>query len=151
MYHVLFQLALNDFDTAGCLVLGSQSLAFFYRFWSLGKLTSNIIHELLSLVLHLLLNLLFEPSSSYFADLMSNLIFGSISIEHFKVIEFINIGWNDLATQYYHINSLKLPRFNLRLQELLLFFSNLRMHFWTCFLLISFADFHFVLDILLES
>ena len=150
VYHVLFQFALNDFDTAGCLVLGSQSLAFFDRFWSLSKLSSNII-QLLSVVLHLLLNLLFEPSSSYFADLMADLIFGGIGVKHFKLIEFFNISRNDPATQYDHINSLQLPRFNLRLQELLLFFSDLRMHFWTCLLLISFTDFHFVLDILLES
>ena len=151
VYHVLFQLALNDFDTAGCVVLGTQSLALFHRFRSLGKLSSDIIHQLLSLLLDLLLNLLLEPSSSYFADLMSDLIFGSIGVKPFKLIEFFNVCWNYLTTQYDHINSLQLPRFNLRLQELLLFFSNLRMHFWTCLLLISFTDFHFVLDILLQS
>ena len=151
MYHVLFQFALNDFDTAGCVVLSAQSLAFFHRFWSLSKLPSNIIHQLLSLLLDLLLNLLFEPSSSYFADLMTDLIFGSIGVKHFKLIKVFNISWDYLATQYDHINSLQLPRLNLRLQELLLFFSDLRMHFWTCLLLISFTDFHFILDILLQS
>lgn len=151
MYHILFQFALNDFDGAGCIVLCTQSLAFFHRFRSLGQLSSNVVQQLLCLLLDLLLNLLFEPSSSYFADLMSNLIFGTIVVKHFQLIEFINVGWDYLATQYDHINSLQLPRFNLRLQELLLFFSNLRMHFWTCLLLISFTDFHFILDVLLES
>lgn len=151
VYHVLFQFALNDFDSAGCIVLCTQSLAFFHRFWSLGQLSSNIVHQLLRLLLDLLLNLLFEPSSSYFADLMSDLIFGTIVVKHFQLIEFINICWDYLTTQYDHINSLQLPRFNLRLQELLLFFSDLRMDFWTCLLLISFTNFHFILNILLES
>ena len=151
VYHVLFQFSLNDFDSTSCIVLSTQSLAFFHRFWSLGQLSSNIIHELFCLLLDLLLNLLFEPSSSYFADLMSDLIFGSIVVKHFKLIESINIGWDHLTTQYDHINSLQLPRFNLCLQELLLFFSDLRVHFWTRLLLISFTDFHFILDILLKS
>ena len=151
MYHVLLQFALNDFYSTGCIVLSTQSLAFLHRFRSLGQLSSNIVHQLLCLLLHLLLNLLFEPSSSYFADLMSDLIFGSSIVKLFKLIEFINVGWDDLTTQYDHVNSLQLPRFDLRLQELLLFFSDLRVHFWACFLLISLSDFHFILDILLQS
>lgn len=151
MYHILFQLALNDFNGAGCIVLCTQSLAFFHRLRSLGQLSSNVVHLLLCLLLDLLLNLLFEPSSCYFADLMSNLIFGTIVVKHFQLIEFINVCWDYFTTQYDHINSLQLPRFNLRLQELLLFFSNLRMYFWACLLLISFTDFHFILDVLLES
>lgn len=151
MYHVLFQFALDDFDCAGCVVLCAQSLAFFHRFRSLGQLSSNIIHQLLRLLLHLLLDLLFEPSSSYFADLVPNLIFSGIIIEDFKLIEFINIGRDHLTTQDDHVNSLQLPGFDLCLQELLLLFSDLRMHFWTCLFLISLTDFHFVLDVLLQS
>lgn len=151
VYHVLFQFTLDDFDSTGGIVLSTQSLAFFHRFWSLSQLSSNVIHQPSSSLLVLLLVLLFVPSSSYFADLMSNLLLGSIVVKHFKLIEFINIGWDHLTTQYDHINSLQLPRFNLRLQELLLFFSDLRVHFWTRLLLISFTDFHFILDILLQS